>query len=67
MGLLKLSEIICILKKNILQIIALSMVVGVISGAINDAYLQANGTEGTRSYGLVVDLAVAFFHAEIEN
>ena len=42
-------------------------VVGEISGAINDAYLQANGTEGTRSYGLVVDLAVAFFHAEIEN
>ena len=42
-------------------------VVGEISGAINDAYLQANGTEGTRSYGLVVDLAVAYFHAEIEN
>ena len=42
-------------------------VVGEISGAINDAYLQANGTEGTRSYGLVVDLAVAFFHAKIEN
>ena len=42
-------------------------VVGEISGAINDAYLQANGTEGTRSYGLVVDLAVAYFHTEIEN
>ena len=42
-------------------------VVGEISGAINDAYLQANGTEGTRSYGLVVDLAVAFFHTKIEN
>ncbi len=42
-------------------------VVGEISGAINDAYLQANGTEGTRSYGLVVDLAVAYFHKEIEN
>lgn len=32
-----------------------------ISGAINDAYLQANNTEGTASYGLVVDLAVAYF------
>ncbi len=42
-------------------------VVGEISGAINDAYLQANGTQGTKSYGLVVDLAVAYFHKEIEN
>lgn len=42
-------------------------VVGEVSGAINDAYLQANGTEGTKSYGLVVDLAVAYFHKEIEN
>lgn len=42
-------------------------IVGEISGAINDAYLQANGTEGTKSYGLVVDLAVAYFHKEIEN
>lgn len=42
-------------------------VVGEISGAINDAYLQANGTEGTRSYGLVVDLAVAYYHGRIEN
>ena len=42
-------------------------VVGEISGAINDAYLQANGTEGTKSYGLVVDLAVAYFHKEIDN
>ena len=42
-------------------------VVGEISGAINDAYLQANGTEGSRSYGLVVDLAVAYFHKEIDN
>lgn len=42
-------------------------VVGDISGAINDAYLQANGTEGTRSYGLVVDLAVAYYHGKIEN
>lgn len=42
-------------------------VVGEISGAINDAYLQANGTQGSRSYGLVVDLAVAYFHKEIKN
>lgn len=42
-------------------------VVGEISGAINDAYLQVNGTQGSRSYGLVVDLAVAYFHKEIEN
>ena len=34
MGLLKLSEIIRILKKHILQIIALSLVVGVISGLV---------------------------------
>ena len=42
-------------------------VVGEISGAINDAYLQANGTEGSKSYGLVVDLAVAYYHKNIEN
>ena len=42
-------------------------VVGDISGAINDAYLQANGTVGTKSYGLVVDLAVAYFHKNIEK
>ena len=27
---------------------------------VNDAYLKLQGTEGTRSYGLVVDLAVAY-------
>lgn len=42
-------------------------VVGEISGAVNDAYLQANGTQGSVSYGLVVDLAVAYFHKNIEN
>ena len=42
-------------------------VVGEISGAVNDAYLQANGTQGSISYGLVVDLAVAYFHKNIEN
>lgn len=42
-------------------------VIGEISGAINDAYLQANGTQGTASYGLVVDLAVAYYHKNIEK
>lgn len=42
-------------------------IVGDISGAINDTMLQINGTEGSRSYGLVVDLAVAYFHKNIEN
>lgn len=32
-----------------------------ISGAVNDAYLTVQGTEGTRSYGMVVDLAVAYY------
>jgi hypothetical protein len=34
--------------------------VGEISNAVNDLYLKGNGTEGTQSYGLVVDLAVAY-------
>lgn len=39
-------------------------VAGNISGSINDAYLQIQGTQGTRSYGMVVDLAVAHFLEE---
>ncbi len=35
-----------------------------ITGAINDTYLKLNGTEGERSYGLVVDLTVAYYKAE---
>ena len=31
-----------------------------VSGVINDTYLKLQGTEGTKSYGLVVDLAVAY-------
>ena len=42
-------------------------IVGDISGAVNDAYLQANGTVGTVSYGLVAELAVAYFNKNIEN
>ncbi len=36
-------------------------VVGEISGTINNTYLQLQGTPGTRSYGMVVDLAVSYF------
>ena len=41
---------------------------GEVSSAINNAYLIANGTaEGTRSYGLVVELAVAYFNGYIDK
>ncbi len=40
-------------------------VIGEISGSINDAYLQMQGTVGTRSYGMVVDLAVAYYRDSI--
>ncbi len=39
-------------------------VVGDISGAVNNAFLTVNGTEGTASYGMVVDLAVAYFKSD---
>ena len=32
-----------------------------VSGAVNDAYLQSQGTPGRISYGLVVDLAVKYY------
>jgi hypothetical protein len=32
-----------------------------VSGAVNNTYLQMQGTQGTKSYGLVVDLAVAYY------
>lgn len=35
-----------------------------VSGTVNDKYLTAQGTEGERSYGMVVDLAVAYHKAE---
>ncbi len=35
-----------------------------ISGAVNNAFLTVNGTEGTASYGMVVDLAVAYFKSQ---
>ena len=31
-----------------------------VSGAVNDAYLQSQGTVGKQSYGMVVDLTVAY-------
>lgn len=32
-----------------------------VSGAVNDTYLKIHGTEGTKSYGMVTDLAVAYY------
>ncbi len=32
-----------------------------VTGAVNDAFLKLQGTEGTASYGFVVDIAVAYF------
>lgn len=32
-----------------------------ISGTVNDVYLKAQGTAGKKSYGMVVDLTVAYF------
>ena len=33
-----------------------------VSGAVNDTYLKLQGTEGAVSYGMVVDLAVAYYN-----
>ena len=35
-----------------------------VSEAVNNTYLTIQGTEGTRSYGMVVDLAVAYYAPE---
>ncbi|MBR2354255.1 MAG: DUF3810 domain-containing protein [Clostridia bacterium] len=35
-----------------------------VSDAVNDTFLTIHGTEGVRSYGMVVDLAVAYFIPE---
>ena len=42
-------------------------VAGEISESVNNGYLQMQGTVGVKSYGLVVDLAVAYFKAKIKN
>ncbi len=39
-----------------------------ISNSINDSFLQANGQEqGTKSYGMVTDLTVAYYKAKIKS
>lgn len=35
--------------------------IGQVSQKVNDTYLQIQGTPGTQSYGMVVDLAVAYY------
>ena len=38
-----------------------------VSGAVNDTYLKSQGQkEGTKSYGMVVDLAVAYYKQKSE-
>ena len=32
-----------------------------VTGTVNDVYLKAQGTVGKKSYGMVVDLTVAYF------
>jgi hypothetical protein len=34
-----------------------------VSCAVNDTFLKFQGTEGTASYGMVVDLTVAYYKA----
>ena len=38
-----------------------------VSGTINNSYLQSQGTPGTKSYGMVVDLAVAYYKDSRNN
>lgn len=38
---------------------------GKVSEKVNDTFLQVQGTEGTKSYGMVVDLAVAYRKSQI--
>lgn len=37
-----------------------------VSGAVNNTFLQSQGTPGTQSYGMVVDLAVAY-HKQLQT
>ncbi len=39
-------------------------VVADVSGSVNNTFLQSQGTPGTKSYGMVVDLAVAYYRSE---
>ena len=36
-------------------------VAGDVSEVVNNTFLTMQGTEGTKSYGMVVDLAVAYY------
>lgn len=38
-----------------------------VSNTVNDTYLKAQGTEGSVSYGMVVDLAVAYHKSEFQK
>lgn len=38
-----------------------------VSGTVNDTFLQSQGTPGTKSYGMVVDLAVAYYRASLNT
>ena len=38
-----------------------------VSDTINDTYLQIQGTPGTKSYGMVVDLAVEYHKNDVSN
>lgn len=40
-------------------------VAGEVSESVNNSYLQMQGTVGTKSYGMVVDLTVAYYRAKI--
>ncbi len=42
-------------------------VVGEISQNLNDSYLKSQGTEGRVSYGMVVDLAVAYYKENVKT
>ena len=35
-----------------------------VSGAVNDVYLKSQGTEGRKSYGMVVDITIAYLKSE---
>ncbi len=39
-------------------------VASTVSGTVNDTFLKLNGTEGEKSYGMVVDLAVAYYKSK---
>ena len=42
-------------------------VAATVSGAVNDTYLKIQGTPGVRSYGMVTDLAVAYYKSLATN